>query len=283
MLSKALPASSKLPLYEYGSKGTFEYFNAMFKPLISYNELKGEVGQIFREIGNTILLVKCLQDSMHVAEIMDISFKSAYLDPQGELKLSFKNVMKEAHEVLFQEDTNRVNQEINFQTLCNISETIIDFYNSQNEMSLVKMVLKRLQSILQATRSNWEGAPTPNSDVFSIDQSTEFYRIWIVFHFVMCFNSGGQEKALRELFGDGLHWAGCAFMVLLNQRERYEMFDITQHLLCVNSVEKKEPQNPKEKDQQNNTELSEFLENARYNVLLQKQVFDMIEIALSKQ
>ena len=41
----------------------------------------------------------------------------------------------------------------------------------------------------------------------------------------------------RELFGDGLIWAGCTLISLLGQQQRFEAFDHSYHLLKVNQVD----------------------------------------------
>ncbi|KAI8800305.1 cytoplasmic fragile-X interacting family-domain-containing protein [Cladochytrium replicatum] len=58
VIRKGTPQTLKLPLFEYGTAGCFEYFSAHFKPLLSYDPLKSEVFQAFREIGNAVLLVR---------------------------------------------------------------------------------------------------------------------------------------------------------------------------------------------------------------------------------
>ena len=37
----------------------------------------------------------------------------------------------------------------------------------------------------------------------------------------------------REAFGDGLQWAGMAFIWLLGQEKRYEALDFSYHILKV--------------------------------------------------
>jgi cytoplasmic FMR1 interacting protein len=44
----------------------------------------------------------------------------------------------------------------------------------------------------------------------------------------------------RELFGEGLHWAGCAIIVLLNQQRRFEALDFCYHILRVQRVDGKD-------------------------------------------
>lgn len=101
--------STALKVYLYHSlTGTFEFFQATYKPILSYAELKGEIGQSFREIGNALVLVQQLQNAIHTCEVLDVQFKYPFLDPQGDMKYNFINVMKDAQDVLFPEDEQKV-------------------------------------------------------------------------------------------------------------------------------------------------------------------------------
>lgn len=44
----------------------------------------------------------------------------------------------------------------------------------------------------------------------------------------------------RQLFGEGLNWAGCALIVLLNQQRRFEALDFCYHILRVNRADMKD-------------------------------------------
>lgn len=44
----------------------------------------------------------------------------------------------------------------------------------------------------------------------------------------------------RELFGEGLHWAGCTIIVLLNQQRKFEALDFCYHILRVQRVDGKD-------------------------------------------
>lgn len=44
----------------------------------------------------------------------------------------------------------------------------------------------------------------------------------------------------RELFGEGLHWAGCTMIVLLGQQRRFEALDFCYHILRVQRVDCKD-------------------------------------------
>ena len=52
-----------------------------------------------------------------------------------------------------------------------------------------------------------------------------------------------QKKIIllnRELFGEGLHWAGCTMIVLLNQQRKFEALDFCYHILRVQRVDGKD-------------------------------------------
>ena len=44
----------------------------------------------------------------------------------------------------------------------------------------------------------------------------------------------------RELFGEGLNWAGCAMITLLGQQRRFEALDFCYHILRVQRVDGKD-------------------------------------------
>lgn len=44
----------------------------------------------------------------------------------------------------------------------------------------------------------------------------------------------------REMFGEGLHWAGCTMIVLLDQQRRFEALDFCYHILRVQRVDMKD-------------------------------------------
>lgn len=49
-----------------------------------------------------------------------------------------------------------------------------------------------------------------------------------------------HQQYLRELFGEGLHWAGCTMIVLLGQQRRFEALDFCYHILRVQRVDSKD-------------------------------------------
>lgn len=44
----------------------------------------------------------------------------------------------------------------------------------------------------------------------------------------------------RQLFGEGLNWAGCTMICLLNQQRKFEALDFCYHILRVQRVDGKD-------------------------------------------
>lgn len=59
-----MPASSKLPIHDYGTEGGFGYFQLKLKDIITYPDLRPEVLQNFKEMGNLILFLKLSDTSL---------------------------------------------------------------------------------------------------------------------------------------------------------------------------------------------------------------------------
>lgn len=49
-----------------------------------------------------------------------------------------------------------------------------------------------------------------------------------------------HSNIYRQLFGEGLNWAGCILIVLLNHQRRFEALDFCYHMLRVNRVDQKD-------------------------------------------
>jgi cytoplasmic FMR1 interacting protein len=47
-------------------------------------------------------------------------------------------------------------------------------------------------------------------------------------------------RFFRELFGEGLNWAGCTILMLLGQQRRFEALDFCYHILRVQRVDSKD-------------------------------------------
>ena len=105
-------------------------------------------------------------------------------------------------------------------------------------------------------RADWLGQ-TPANGVIEVEATTEFYRLWSALNFLFCMEDhskhsiapagapgdargggpvgGGTllEFTDDEEFGHGFSIAGCMLIHLLAQRQRFELLDMSYHLLDV--------------------------------------------------
>lgn len=49
-----------------------------------------------------------------------------------------------------------------------------------------------------------------------------------------------NSVSFRQLFGEGLTWAGCTMIALLNQQRKFEALDFCYHILRVQRVDGKD-------------------------------------------
>jgi hypothetical protein len=51
--------------------GSFGYYQGMLKPLLQYQDLNTEVLQVFRVVGNTMLLISMFETCVDVVDVID--------------------------------------------------------------------------------------------------------------------------------------------------------------------------------------------------------------------
>lgn len=90
-----------------------------------------------------------------------------------------------------------------------------------------------MRDFLEKDKGLWCGQEKPKNNIMHIDECVEFHRIWSALQFVYCIPVGEGQFTVEQLFGEGLNWAGCAFITLLAQAKRFEVLDFSYHLLKV--------------------------------------------------
>ena len=63
-LMKVMPKACKLLRFDYGSPGVLGYYHAQLNDMIQYPDLRTEVFQSFREIGNAIVFCLLIEQSL---------------------------------------------------------------------------------------------------------------------------------------------------------------------------------------------------------------------------
>ena len=79
------------------------------------------------------------------------------------------------------------------------------------------------------------------SPLTNIDDTHDFHRIWSALQFVYCLPARHENDLnVEQLYGEGLNFAGCTIIRLLNEHRKFETFDFTYHLFKINRSDQKE-------------------------------------------
>ncbi|KAG7260100.1 hypothetical protein CRUP_010158 [Coryphaenoides rupestris] len=211
-LIEVMPKICRLPRHEYGSPGILEFFHHQLKDIIEYAELKTDVFQSLREVGNAILFCLLIEQALSQEEVCDLLHAApfqnilprVYIKEGERLEVRMKRLEAKyapLHLVPLIERLGTPQGDLlTKERLC-------------CGLSMFEVILTRVRSFLQD--AVWRGPP-PTNGVMHVDECMEFHRLW---------------SAMQQCFGDGLNWAGCSIIVLLGQQRRFDLFDFCYHLL----------------------------------------------------
>ncbi|KCV67791.1 hypothetical protein H696_05733 [Fonticula alba] len=290
-LMRGMPQSSKLPAFVYGVTGSYEYFFELLRPVITYGALRTEVFQVFREIGNTIIVLQLLDRASFVGQPLATMLTAPFLgirapgpkpspagaagpaggavdapppeSPTGSVadgRYVVADVLAANGELLASSGTV-----VDFATLGRHVEALTKAQLGGGR-SLLGSFLASLSEALDSTRSEWLGA-TPSNDVLEVDMSKEYYRIWSACQFTFCtppITASGSTT--RESFGEGLQFGGLVFIYLLGQQHRFDVFDFSYHLIQVAG-------NETQLGRAGGVDLGRFVDLARFCRLLNDEIF----------
>lgn len=242
-LMEAMPRICKLPRYDYGSPGVLGYYHAQLNDIVQYPDARTELFHNFREFGNTILFCLLMEQALSQEEVCDLLQAAPFQNilPRPFCKESEK---PEAKQKRLEVKYAALQIVPNIEKLGTAKQAMIaregDLLTRERlccGLSIFEVVLSRLRDFL--SDPVWVGPP-PANGVMSIDECSEFHRLWSALQFVYCIPVGETEYTVEELFGEGLHWAGCTMIVLLGQQRRFEALDFCYHILRVQKVDMKD-------------------------------------------
>ena len=79
------------------------------------------------------------------------------------------------------------------------------------------------------------------SPLANIDDTHDFHRIWSALQFAYCLPTRNEnDMSVEQLYGEGLNFAGCTLIRLLNEHRKFETYDFTYHLFKINRSDQKE-------------------------------------------
>jgi len=294
-LLSALPPQIKLQPSAYGLFGIYSYFTAQFKDFINYGELKSDVFNGFRTIGNALSFLilldasqmpKNIQTSMSIApfigikplsknlkqkrqndsEVPDAEIMDVFIRPEDLTQSPLYTILTNFSKL----DDKKIRLPEILSQPPNNSIKAMKIYDPPKDIhSLIQQVLDRMSKMLVNVRDDWKG--TSDQDrLTKFDSSREFYRLWAVLQFIYCLDEGdtGNFQDI-EVFGHGFTWGGSTLVYLFRQHLRFDAFNFTDHVLHIDTLT--------EQADKNRGLVEKFLQNARLLHSLNTQVFSTLK------
>ncbi|VDK48795.1 unnamed protein product [Anisakis simplex] len=199
-----MPKVCKLPRFDYGSPAVLEYYVAHLGNVGRYKELKREMSQVLRELGNIIVFCMQLELALGQEEVLDLLTAAPFTNtiPRPPAKKVDEQEVK----------MKKLEQKYARIQIASVVEQLGDV----QVMWMDECVeFHRAWSALQ-----FFFCQPPLSSAEGIEQAT--------------------EPLVEAVFGDGLHWAGATIIVLLGQQRRFEVLDFCYHLLRMHRADGKD-------------------------------------------
>ncbi|KAH6563780.1 hypothetical protein BASA62_008306 [Batrachochytrium salamandrivorans] len=220
-LHQRSPAQIKSTLVASGFSAMFDHYCSEYKQLITYGDLKSEALQAFREIGNSVTIIKAINDHVTICNSLSKVTVQEFVstDPGQQ---SYMDILKD------------LNSKLAFE---NFSMPLTQWCDGVTDISrVVSYPVGLLQSFVNRTKStllSTSGTWGVESDQILVNTKA-FVNIWSGLEFVCCLPGvAGNDRVIREVFGDGLAWGGCLFMHIFGQDRVYPGISITAHLLSA--------------------------------------------------
>ncbi|ETK75737.1 hypothetical protein F441_18040 [Phytophthora nicotianae CJ01A1] len=187
----------RLPRFMYRTEGCFGFFEGKYKHLLDSDELEAQIFHCFREIGNALMFLLMLGSVLNTKAI--------------QLNSTEKYDSDEWHPHLLQ------------------------------------CALERIDSMLKESEIAGEWEASPDSQPEKMPNTSSFYHVWCALEFLscnhprMCIGDSTMDEeaplSLRNMFGDGVQFAGCTLVHLLDQRSLYDLWNVSQHVINVHHCE----------------------------------------------
>ncbi|KAL3880810.1 hypothetical protein ACJMK2_033017 [Sinanodonta woodiana] len=279
-IKDAMPAKCGLTLFSYGSVGALSKYYAQLVDIVQHPDLRTETFHWFRVLGNAIIFFLLMEQALNQEEMCDLSQAAAFNNIIPPPHLARKdNESKEDRRARAKKAMERLVTK--YSALHTIN--VISQHGTQQQADMAKSAqlltqeklccgLSMFQAILYQIQTYlddeiWRGKP-PDNGVMNVNECQEFHRLWSAMQFVFCMPVG-QNLSIEQLFGEGLNWAGCTLMVLLQQHRRFEVLDFCYHIVKVNRVDMKN-------DTLEGIELQKMVSRIRKFQLLNSQIFSQL-------
>ncbi|KAL7063158.1 hypothetical protein AAHC03_0794 [Spirometra sp. Aus1] len=269
-IASFMPKSIPIPSANATSDGQYSIYKTSLARVYQYSDLRTNVCQNFRELGNIIIFCLLMENSLTIEDLCDLKQAGPFIRKPndgekmqgGDVRLREQQNRPESLNIL------QVAKRLESQELIEIADSTEVLTRERLCCGLVlfEQVLNRIREFLEedepvsengSTTSSqapvpvnvWHGTggtsqigtqPAASKESIQIEGCSQFHRIWSAIQFVFSTPFGENEYTVEEMFGDGLNWAGCAIICLLGQQRRFEMLDFGGQFLRIQRADKKD-------------------------------------------
>lgn len=181
-----------------------KYYELKLTHLLEFEDLKPEIFQIFREIGNIILLMQDVSNSLTIIQPLNMLL--------GKLPSKFLSIISQRRK-----------------DIAHVSPQLSSSSQIQSDESLFKHALNHIESTIMEFdlfRSWNDISYTPGGPL-------GFYKIWSAVNFLT--NASPFKNSDKERFGDGLTVAGCVLLHVLDEKKYFDITDFCSYILRVHA------------------------------------------------
>eukprot|EP00736_Rhodelphis_marinus_P011090 Rmarinus@m.15295 len=245
VLMQAMPKGLKLPTYMMGSQGAFGFFRLKLKDINAYGDLRPEVMQKFREVGNTLAMMAMADAAMSQLDALHMIASAPFLakvdlDREGNAiegdqvhATLLENVLTRARAGL--QAANRP-QGLVPEVMDSVEVTAkraVELYKqAKSGSSFLYHAMLHMDECLSQFKQEYSNHELIVNDAVDIELP-DFHRLWSALLFIFLEPKGANTFNDFELFGDGFVWCGVALLHQLGQQHKFQCFDFSYHVLNV--------------------------------------------------
>ena len=269
-ITKGLPPC-KLPKAMYGLAGCYGVFDALLKPILAYVDLKPEVFQAFKEVGNALFFIRDMSDVLDCIDLARGLHQFSWIPLADSYKPvpALSHLAIECHSLtcaMPEEQMRCVIPRGAVPELAVIAERIQGDMLSEADQRITLFwgALTHLSLLIQPFRPGWTEL-LPSNGVLDLEATGSFHRLWSALGFLFgiqssryaathtqSYSADSYQTASKDhpaqntltaaisdeyQFGHGFFMAGAALIQLLGQRAQFCALDFSTHVLRVEAYE----------------------------------------------
>ena len=260
----------KSPSFSHHVTGCIYYYEEKLISLLEFEDLKPELFQVFREIGNLILLLKIISDALDITISLSTSSKDEKEKNSNNsydhlinstrfpllgaataslaLMRNMNGCIEERMENISKEETKHEREKISEKDVENVTKnnenksmgngTFFQIVLKHTEMTLEDRNLFKLFTVDDVASADYEN--NEKKGIMDPQIPDGFYVMWSALTFLFCLSSSSSSTEVVtdiERFGDGFQTAGCVLLCYLGERELFELNDYNHLILRVHSYD----------------------------------------------